>query len=115
MTLAWYDPTNKHVSTDKNDPMFTPLGQLWPLERERGNKKFEPIRIRIMKEAYDLADKGDTEGYNAVKVMCSEVQELMQRKEWVGLTDDEFDAINPKLSLFQFHKAIEAKLKDKNT
>jgi len=31
MTLAWYDPTNHHVSTDKNDPLFTPLGQLWPL------------------------------------------------------------------------------------
>ena len=31
MTIAWYDPTNHHVSTDKNDPMFTPLGQLWPL------------------------------------------------------------------------------------
>jgi len=52
-----------------------------------------------------------------------EIQELkrlvtpmmeFKRREWVGLTDDEFDAINPKLSLFQFHKAIEAKLKDKN-
>jgi hypothetical protein len=31
MTIAWYDPTNHHVSTDKNDPLFTPLGQLWPL------------------------------------------------------------------------------------
>ena len=35
MTLAWYDPTNKHVSTDKHDPLFTPLGQLWPLEVRR--------------------------------------------------------------------------------
>jgi hypothetical protein len=32
MILAWYDPTNHHVSTDKHDPLFTPLGQLWPLE-----------------------------------------------------------------------------------
>lgn len=31
MILAWYDPTNHHVSTDKDDPLFTPLGQLWPL------------------------------------------------------------------------------------
>jgi len=37
------------------------------------------------------------------------------QREWVGLTDDEFDAINPKLSLFEFYKAIEAKLKEKNT
>jgi hypothetical protein len=35
MTLAWYDPTNKHVSTDKHDPLFTPLGQLWPLDVKR--------------------------------------------------------------------------------
>ena len=35
MTFAWYDPTNHHVSTDKHDPMFTPLGQLWPLDVER--------------------------------------------------------------------------------
>ena len=35
MTLAWYDPTNHHVSTDKHDPMFTPLGQLWPLAVKR--------------------------------------------------------------------------------
>jgi hypothetical protein len=35
MTLAWYDPTNHHVSTDKHDPLFTPLGQLWPLDVER--------------------------------------------------------------------------------
>lgn len=35
MTLAWYDPTNKHVGTDKHDPLFTPLGQLWPLAVKR--------------------------------------------------------------------------------
>jgi hypothetical protein len=35
MTLAWYDPTNQHVSTNKNDPMFTPLGQLWSLDVKR--------------------------------------------------------------------------------
>ena len=33
MILAWYDPTNHHVSTDKHDPLFTPLGQIWPLHR----------------------------------------------------------------------------------
>ena len=35
MTLAWYDPTNQHVSTNKDDPLFTPLGQLWPLAVRR--------------------------------------------------------------------------------
>ena len=35
MTIAWYDPTNHYVSTYKNDPSFTPLGQLWPLDVKR--------------------------------------------------------------------------------
>ena len=52
------------------------------------NEEFEPVRIRIMKEAYDLADKNDTEGYNSVKAMCGDVQTLLQR-QWVSLTDDE--------------------------
>ena len=33
MTIAWYDPTNHHVSANKEDPLFTPLGQLWPLHK----------------------------------------------------------------------------------
>jgi len=42
------------------------------------DEAFEPIRIRIMQEAYDLADRNDTEGYNAVKAMCGDVQKLIQ-------------------------------------
>jgi hypothetical protein len=34
MVEAWYDPTNRVVSTDKNDPRFTALGQLWRLVPE---------------------------------------------------------------------------------
>lgn len=37
--IAWYDPTNRHVSTDKNDPAFTPLGQLWPLDNVEEHKR----------------------------------------------------------------------------
>jgi hypothetical protein len=29
--IAWYDPTNGAVSADKDSPLFTPLGQVWPL------------------------------------------------------------------------------------
>jgi hypothetical protein len=35
----------------------------------------EKIRVRIMSEAYDLADRGDLEGYNAIKMMCGEILE----------------------------------------
>jgi len=33
--IAWYDPTNGVVSTDKDSPLFTPLGQVWPLFSQR--------------------------------------------------------------------------------
>jgi len=76
MTLAWYDPTSQHVSTNKHDPLFTPLGQLWPLEVKR---------------------------------------------EWVGLTDEEFKQVcwesgidgltgDREVAL----RAMEALLKEKN-
>jgi hypothetical protein len=41
-------------------------------------ERLEPIRIRIMSEAYDLADRGDSEGCNSVKVMCSDVLALIE-------------------------------------
>ena len=33
--IAWYDPTNGAVSTDKDSPLFTPLGQMLPLYPQR--------------------------------------------------------------------------------
>jgi len=86
------------------------------------NKDFEPIRIRIMQEAYELADRGDAEGYNSVKVMCNDVQNLL-RREWVGLTDEDIFGIfgtyrgDPDYNHDQLlldARRIEAKLKDKN-
>ena len=38
----------------------------------------ERIRVRIMTEAYDLADRGDIEGYNAIKLMCHEVLRIIE-------------------------------------
>ena len=71
--IAWYDPTNGVVSTDKDSPLFTPLGQIWG---------------------------------------------LYPKEEWVGLTDDaEIFAISntmPYADRFEFARAIEAKLKEKN-
>lgn len=80
------------------------------------NKEFEPIRIRIMQEAYELADRGDVEGYNAVKVMCDDVQNLLKR-EWVGLTDEDMGFLFPhgkSVWVQEIVKIIENKLKEKN-
>ncbi len=83
----------------------------------------EKIRVRIMQEAYDLADRNDSEGYNSVKVMCSDVLTLLPRREWVSLTDEEVSKIIDAEIGFNscwgpeeaFARAIEAKLKEKNT
>ena len=89
------------------------------------NKDFEPIRVRIMQEAYELADRNDSEGYNAIKVMCGDVQRMLPpQRPWVGLTKEEiaeFDTwhdhreeevgwCNPS----EIVAYIEAKLRSKN-
>jgi hypothetical protein len=75
--IAWYDPTNGMASTDKDSPLFTPLGQVWPLYTQR---------------------------------------------PWVGLTDEEIKRVEETTTcsgneswLRNLTKAIEAKLKEKNT
>ena len=82
------------------------------------NKDFEPIRIRIMQEAYSLADRNDSEGYNAIKVMCGEVQKMLPpQREWVRLTDKEIEECwDGDLSPYQMQciREIEAKLREKN-
>jgi hypothetical protein len=72
--IAWYDPSNGMVSTDRDCPLFTPLGQVWPLYPER---------------------------------------------TWVGLTDGDMAEIyNQKdwdiHTNWDYERAIEAKLKEKN-
>ena len=91
------------------------------------------IRVRIMQEAYDLADRDDSEGYNSVKVMCSDVlgmiNELLDERQWQGLTDEDIMSVEVLRYHFAmnggngpvskkgrtFIEAVEAKLKEKNT
>jgi len=85
------------------------------------NKDFEPIRVRIMQEAYELADRNDSESYNAIKVMCGDVQRMLPPKRpWVGLTEKEIDNFfkavwGPKVTFADFIRSIEQALKEKNT
>ena len=84
------------------------------------NKDFEPIRRRIMEEAYELSDR-DVEGYNAIKVMCSDVQKMLPpQRPWVGLTDEDWGHIHDTngTSLDTFTRGAvwaESKLKERNT
>jgi hypothetical protein len=84
MTLAWYDPTNQHVSTNKNDPLFTPLGQLWPLEVKR-----------------DWAGLTDEELLDISKDAWGRNKLHISRSDHTGFYID-------------FGRAVEAKLKQKN-
>jgi len=71
--IAWYDPTNGAVSTDKDSPLFTPLGQVLPLypqrtwvgltEEERkeiwnvGEKKDQALRALLIQTIRDVETK----------------------------------------------------------
>jgi hypothetical protein len=86
MTLAWYDPTNHHVSTNKDDPLFTPLGQVWPLDVER-------------------------------KWVGLKAAEIHTTSKWVGLKAAEIHTTKgyeETRDMYDFARAIEAKLKEKN-
>jgi hypothetical protein len=75
MTIAWYDPTNHHVSTDKNDPLFTPLGQVWPLYAKR--EWVGLIRgVRVEGDTVVITVKG---GNDAARELCGALIEEMSK------------------------------------
>jgi len=62
--IAWYDPTNRAVSRDKDSPLFTPLGQVLPLYTQRtwvGMTKEERHEISLSKKPY-VADIMEAHG-----------------------------------------------------
>jgi len=63
--IAWYDPTNGAVSTDKDSPLFTPLGQIWglyPKEEWVGLTELEKAEITSLKW-WDWEDTFDIDGF----------------------------------------------------
>jgi hypothetical protein len=58
--FAWFDSSNNYMSQDKNDPLFTPLGQLLPLFT-LSNIDAGIDRNTIIISEYDI---GTEEGYN---------------------------------------------------
>ena len=73
------------------------------------------MKDKALRQALEFLEQlGENHWGNRPDVIAT-IKEALAQREWVGLTDDEFDSIDPKISLFQFYKAIEAKLKEKNT
>jgi hypothetical protein len=105
--IAWYDPTNGMVSTDKDSPLFTPLGQVWPLFLEEQQITADCPNCEYHRQR---AQRWRDEAYK-------QAGHPLPERTWVGLTEEE------QLELYKehcmdgwglFYNAIETKLKDKN-
>ena len=123
--IAWYDPTNGMVSADKDSPLFTPLGQVWPLYPQ---SEQEPI---------GYASEGAAERLTTVKQVHEQIRSFRlfthdvplytaPQRTWVGLTDGEVDKmillmgfppdwITENAIVKNIVRNLEAKLKEKNT
>ena len=75
MILAWYDPTNHHVSTDKRDPLFTPRGQLWPLAVEC---EWVGLTDEEIKDIVGRNDPGGIGGYT--REIFKKIEDKLQEK-----------------------------------
>jgi hypothetical protein len=125
---AWYDPTNHVVSTDKHDPRFTLLGQLWRLVPER-ERSFSADVGRLLKDGKGFYDDGTPIDYKEIELKikgvgedtfeCVEVRiPRPPQRDWVGLHEHELQVLeynDPSGERLKLAKAVEAKLKEKNT
>ena len=111
---AWFDPSNGHVSTDRDSPLFTPLGQVWPLFLEEQQVTADCPKCEYNK---NRAARWRAEAY---KQGGHDVIEL----PWVGLTDGEKNdclvSAHPCEALAepearQLIEDVEQALKEKNT
>jgi hypothetical protein len=129
--IAWYDPTNGAVSTDKDSPLFTPLGQMLPLYTKQEDDGITLTTIRHPRGKPALGDL-NPESLEQVEIDFPEQEPVPENfidalrfdvamREWVGLTEEEIEALAKKHNgIFydcdiEFAHAIEAKLKEKNT
>jgi hypothetical protein len=110
--IAWYDPTNGAVSTDKDSPLFTPLGQVLPLYTKQEQEQ-EPVAIYRAGQT-----KGEVYHVQFLKEMAADEVLLYAapvQRTWVGLTDKEMAEIwNEHGWYVTLFKKVEAKLKEKN-
>jgi len=81
--IAWYDPTNGMVSTDKDSPLFTPLGQVLPLFLEEQQITADCPNCEYHRKR---AQRWREEAYK-------QAGHPLPEREWVGLTDKEWHDI----------------------
>ena len=102
--IAWYDPSNGMVSTDQDCPLFTPLGQVWGLYLKE-EAKDEPYALEASMFSNDRVKVDPVTGNVSIGT---------PQRTWVGLTQEEIE--NSYVPNYQEQtRAIEAKLKEKNT
>jgi hypothetical protein len=113
--IAWYDPTNGMVSTDQDSPLFTPLGQVWGLYLKE-EAKDEPVAHMnqngvVRKVGYEW---GPNNTLTALYAAPSQSTFLRLTDEEIVLIVAECAASHQHTDI-HFARAIEAKLKEKNT
>lgn len=70
------DPSQARLAADYGCEV-QPLYPAPPKRQPLTEKELEPIRRRMMMEAYNVADDGDSERYNALKVMANDVLDML--------------------------------------
>jgi hypothetical protein len=119
--IAWYDPTNGAVSTDKDSPLFTPLGQVLPLYTKQEQ---EPVAWISTSELMVMRGNalGGAKDWRVNLGLEPEEGDVAlyttpSQRTWVGLTRTELIrcGVLPFGMSYELYEAIEAKLKEKNT
>jgi hypothetical protein len=122
--IAWYDPTNGAVSTDKNSPLFTPLGQVLPLYTKQEQEQ-EPLEYWNAVEGWvkieEVREHFDSVGCGTIYKTAGEGREPLYttppQRTWVELDEEDYIKAYElcdfdKDAAFEF---FEAKLKEKNS
>jgi len=121
--IAWYDPSNGMVSTDQDCPLFTPLGQIWPLYAKE-EAKDEPVAWAMLHDNGHFIDAIHPNEHARVEgEYITPLYTTPTQRTWVGLTNEEKEKFKGDWISTNIHYAniselmdvIEQTLKEKNT
>ena len=75
---AWYDPSNGVVSTDRDCPAFTPLGQVWPLYPKGEWVGLTLTQVKLLGEG--VQEEAIKSGYSRDWVFYTHINEALKEK-----------------------------------